>query len=195
MSSTGSDARAVQAQGQARDGNGRFDRDPEVVMKDAEAAKLRAKSWTYQQIADHLGMSRQGAYDAVKRILDETVQEPSDDVRKIELERLDHMAQAVEGVLERQHVVVSNGRIIGKRVGWELNEDGTDRVDADGHRIPIYQDLEDDAPVLQAVDRLLKIQERRSRLLGLDAPQRVSVDAENLGREIVELFTGMAGAE
>jgi hypothetical protein len=38
----------------------------------------------------------------------------------------------------------------------------------------------DDGPTLSAIDRILKIQERRAKFLGLDAPQRhevVSVDA------------------
>lgn len=46
-----------------------------------------------------------------------------------------------------------------------------------------------------AVDRVIKISERRSRLLGLDAPQRVdlgarAVDIESVAREIMGAFEG-----
>ncbi len=140
--------------GQTRDGQGRFDRDLETAERDAEAARLRKRSWTYQQIADHLGINRSSAYQAVQRVLKETVQEPAEDLRTLELERLDDMAQAVLKVLEKHHVTVSNGRIV--FLGDEP--------------------LIDDAPVLAAVDRLLKIQERRAKLLGLDIPVKQEID-------------------
>lgn len=155
-----------------RDGKGRFARDPETAAQDARAAQLRARSWTYQQIADELGISQSAAHDAVQRVLAATVAEPADAVRKLELERLDRMAQEVEAVLKRRHVTVSNGKV----------------VQLDGEVI------EDDGPILQAVDRLLKIQERRAKLLGLDAATKVSVDADNLGKEIGELLGALASA-
>ena len=71
----------------------------------------------------------------------------------MELERLDRLYEAAVGVLERHHVTVSQGRV----------------VQLDGEPLP------DDGPVLQAIDRLLKLQERRARLLGLDAAQKLDV--------------------
>jgi hypothetical protein len=144
-----------------RDGKGRYDRDPATVARDAEAAALRAKSWTYQQIADHFGIARSAAYSAVQRALADTLAEPAEALRTLELERLDGMWQAVQGVLERKHLTVSNGKVV-------------QLPDEDGKLVPI----EDDAPILQAVDRLLKIQERRAKLLGLDIPvkQQIEVD-------------------
>jgi hypothetical protein len=46
----------------------------------------------------------------------------------------------------------------------------------------------DDAPVLAAIDRLLRIQERRARLLGLDAPtrSRIEVVDDDVARMLVE---------
>jgi hypothetical protein len=38
--------------------------------------------------------------------------------------------------------------------------------------------LLDDAPVLAAVDRLLKVQERRAKLLGLDVPVKRQVEVD-----------------
>jgi hypothetical protein len=53
-------------------------------------------------------------------------------------------------------------------------------------------------PVLQAIDRLLKIQERRARLLGLDAPtqHRVNVLSEDaIDAEIARLEAELRALE
>lgn len=164
--------------GRTRDGNGRFDRDPETAKRDAEAARFRGRGWTYQRIADELRVSRQTAYDAVQRALQDTLAEPAAEARTLELERLDEMHVAVLAVLEREHVTVSQGKVVRRRVGVEVGGDGEPKLDDDGKQIPIYEDVLDDAPVLQAVDRLLRIQERRSRLLGLDAPQKQEIGGQ-----------------
>jgi uncharacterized small protein (DUF1192 family) len=66
--------------------------------------------------------------------------------------------------------------VIQRQVGWELDEDGRERRNSDNERIPIMEDLLDDAPVLQAIDRLLRIQERKADLVpGLKAPKRMEV--------------------
>ncbi|WP_327246560.1 hypothetical protein [Streptomyces sp. NBC_01320] len=132
------------------DGKGRFVRTLTTAERDAEAARLRSSGWTYPRIAAELGFNHKAdAYNAVKRVLDATVREAGDDLRALELDRLDDMYAAAMEVLEREHVTVSNGRVVSL-------DDGTP--------------LPDDGPVLQAIDRLLRIQERRARLLGLDAP-------------------------
>lgn len=155
-----------------RDGHNRFTATVDAAAKRAKAARLRAKGWSYQRIADEVGYESKGsAWNAVKQVLDETVREAGDELRQLERDRLDRMSEAAWEVLERQHVVVSNGRVV------------------DLHGAP----LPDDAPVLQAIDRLLKISESRRKLEGLDAPSRVSVDAAQLGDEISQIFDRIAG--
>ncbi|MGP3752193.1 hypothetical protein [Streptomyces sp. IBSNAI001] len=144
-----------------RGGNGRIVRTVDTAERDAEAARLRTRGYTYQQIADELDwVSRGDAYRAVQRVLEDTVKEAGDEVRAIELDRLDTLHAAAMDVLEREHVTVSNGRVVA----------------LDGAPLP------DDGPVLAAIDRLLKIQERRARLLGLDAPtkQNISISPDRL---------------
>lgn len=157
--------------GSTRDGNGRFSRDPGTAARDAEACRLRARNLTYRQIADELGIDVRSAYDGVQRALKDTLQEPADDLRRLELERLDELARQARGVMEATHYVVDKGSV----VIWEGSP------------------LLDDAPVLAAVDRLLKVQERRAKLLGLDSPQRVSVDAQQIGEDIKGLLAALAG--
>lgn len=156
-----------------RDGKGHFARTIDTVRRDTQAAELRAKGWSYQRIADELGWGNKGdAHHAVQRILQETVQEAGDDLRTMERERLDRLSAAAWEVLDRQHVTVSNGQI----------------VRLDGTPLP------DDGPVLQAIDRLLRISESRRKLDGLDAPSRVSVDAITIGEEITGILDRLAGA-
>jgi hypothetical protein len=151
----------------ARDGKGKYVRTTATAERDAAAAELRAQGRKYDEIAAELGFADRGeAHHAVQRALQAIVREPAERLRDLELSRLDAMYEAAMGVLERQHVTVSNGKVI--------HFDGAPLVD--------------DAPVLAAIDRLLRIQERRAKLFGLDAPARVSVDAENLGREINDLL-------
>ncbi|WP_098892259.1 hypothetical protein [Streptomyces sp. or3] len=151
-----------------RGGDGQFVRSLTTAERDARAAELRSKGWTYRRIAAELGW-KQGAdaYNAVQRVLKETVREAGEEVRALELERLDgelarlaDVEREVWAVLKRKHVTVSNGQVI--------------RVDG--------EPLLDDAPVLQAADRLVKIEdarlknsERRAKLLGLDAPTKQAI--------------------
>lgn len=157
-----------------RGGNGRFERNLETATRDADAARLRARGRTYRQIATELDMAGPGkAYEAVRRVLAETTQEAADDLRLIELERLDQMYQAALKVLETEHYAVSHGRVI-------YLEDGG-------------PPLTDDGPALQAMDRLLKIQERRAKLLGLDAPTKANVTVSDSMTEEISRLAAQLG--
>ena len=90
------------------------------------ALELRAAGATFEAIANALGYSRAGAYKAVTKALRDTLQEPADEVRRLELRRLD-------AVLGPAYTAARGGD-------------------------------------LQALDRVLKVMERRARLLGLDLP-------------------------
>jgi hypothetical protein len=147
---------------------GRYVPNPATTDRAAEACTMRANGYTYQQIADTLGYADRGeAHHAVDRALQTTLQEPTDAVRRMELERLDVLYAEAMTVLRRQHLTVSHGRIVKDDTGAPI---------------------EDDAPALQAIDRALRVMDRRAKLLGLDAPSRVSVEAEQLGAEILALL-------
>ena len=61
-----------------------------------KALELRKAGISYQAIADTLGYnSPQAAWKAVNAALKKTLQEPSDEVRKLEMERLDAMLSAI----------------------------------------------------------------------------------------------------
>lgn len=156
--------------------NGKFIRTIDTAERDAQACRMRAQGHSYVEIAEQLGFDgRATAYRAVERAIMAVISEPAVQVRTLELARLDAMLVEVWRVLKAKHVVVSQGRVV-------LHPD-------------TGEPLLDDGPVLAAVDRALKISERRARLLGLDAPVKVQaitvdeVEAE-LERWEAQVFEG-----
>lgn len=84
-----------------RAGRGRFVRATTTAERDAEAAELRSQGLTFKQIADTLGIDIHSAYDAVQRALRAIVQEPAEELRRLELDRLDTLQRAAMDILER----------------------------------------------------------------------------------------------
>ena len=63
-----------------------------AIEKQRQALELRKAGVGFDQIAQQLGYaSRAGAHNAVVSAMRRTLQEPSDEVRRLELERLDKM--------------------------------------------------------------------------------------------------------
>ena len=165
-----------------RDDKNRFARRPETAARDAEAAILRAQGWTYPAIAEHLKFADRGnAYHAVQRAIANVLPEPAESILFFELERLDAELERLNGleeevrtVLKRRHITVSNGRVI-------LHPD-------------TEEPMEDDGFVLQAVDRLLKIEEarrrngeRRAKYTGIEASIKVDATVHEVTQQDIEL--------
>ncbi|MBI3131731.1 MAG: hypothetical protein HYZ13_10430 [Acidobacteria bacterium] len=107
-----------------------------AVEKAGESLRLRAEGYTYRAIAHQLGYKDpSGAQRAVERALQATMQEASDHLRVLELERLDNLHNAIWG--------------------RAMNGEGP------------------------AIDRVLRVMERRSKLLGLDAPARQEITGKD----------------
>lgn len=126
----------------------------DTAERDADAARLRAEGKSYPQIASEMGYyDKSGARKAVQRALVAVVQEAGDELRALEVERMNRLLDVAWQIMERPHYAHSAGRLI--------------TMD----NVPVL----DDAPSLMALDRILKIMERRAKLLGLDAPVRHEV--------------------
>lgn len=66
------------------------------MERQRRALELRKAGHTFQEIADQLGWKGpQGAHNAVMSALKKTLQEPADELRTLELERLDTMLNAL----------------------------------------------------------------------------------------------------
>lgn len=106
-------------------------RELEANEKQRQALELRKGGVSYAAIATRLGYrGASGAWHAVRAALRKTLQEPADELRQLELERLDGMLLGIAPQVSRGN--------------------------------------------FGAIDRALKIMERRARLLGLDAPVKVA---------------------
>lgn len=165
-----------------------------IAQRRTRVLAMRIEERTYAEIAAELGISESVAQQDYRRAIEQCRGELAATVaqaRTLELARLAAMEREVWAVLRRRHLVVSNGRVVRRFVGVERDEDGIERLDPDGKVIPVFEELEDDAPILQAVDRLERISARRARLLGLDAPVKVEVSDE-VDAEITRLAAELA---
>jgi uncharacterized protein YegP (UPF0339 family) len=131
-----------------RDGQGKFLESPGTAERDAEALRMRSRGHSFETIAQTLGYGhRANAQRAIKRAVAALQKEPAEEIYAQQIENLNNMRRAVYAVLEKNHVVVQNGRII---------------------FLDKFNPLIDYKPVLEAVDRLLKIEDRFAKLHNLD---------------------------
>lgn len=124
-------------------------------MRDQEIWQLRAQGRSVAEIAEAASLSQAQVRTSLQHVAEEYKVEAAAEIIKMELDRLDIMLLNAMEVLNTRHVAYSNGR---KMVD----------TDAEGNETSVI----DDTPVLQAIDRVLKIMDRRSKYLGLDAPSK-----------------------
>src|SRR5699024_8410222 len=108
----------------------------ERAERKKNAVELRLAGASYRDIGNALGCSTVTAMNDCKEALAEIPMQQADEMRTVELSRLDLLQRAVWG----------------KAIKGDL----------------------------QAVDRALKIIDRRAKLLGLDAPQQVQITANDV---------------
>ncbi|MBA4865923.1 hypothetical protein H1V43_32180 [Streptomyces sp. PSKA54] len=154
---TTAQAEPAPASGPARDARGHFITTIDHDQRAAAAARLRADNpkMTYQQIADAVGYSNKGdAWRAVQKCREAVIKSAGAELVAAEAQQLDDLFVSALEVLERDHVVVSHGKVM-------LGDDG--------------QPLIDDGPKLAAIREMRQIRESYRKLYGLDQPTQVSV--------------------
>jgi hypothetical protein len=143
-------ARVMAKNGETRTGK----KQVEQAERRRHALALRAAGVGYEDIAKQVGLSGPGpAYKIVQAALKATYREPADEVRKLELERLDRLTLAL----------------------WQRAKGGES----------------------EAIDRVLKLMDRRAKLLGLDVSKPATVmafDASTMTNdEIIARLASLAG--
>ena len=131
--------------------------------------QLRRDGVSFPDIAEELGMTQGYIYKVYKKALREIIVEDVEDLRKLELEKLESLEQEVMKVLKSFHPFISSGQVV--RDVLE-DEDGNPIVDPLTGNI-VTERLLDHGPKLAAVDRAVKLMERRARLMGLDTPVKM----------------------
>lgn len=160
-----------------RGGNGRFIRAAESRRRDHKAAELRGQGYSFQRIADELGFASKGhAHEAVMRAYAEIPSEETEQAKRLDLERIDRLIEHAWAIMLRDHVTVSQGRVVGKRIGWERDDDGSIIRDGEGNPVGLYEDVLDDGPALAAIRELRGLLERRAKIIGYEAPARARVE-------------------
>jgi hypothetical protein len=121
---------------------------PEAVIaeRDARAFELRKMGLSYRRIASALDISESTAHAGVQRVLQKIgrqLAENNGDVLRMELERLDQLMSQI----------------------WPLTRERKLEIrDADGNPSEITL-----PPDLDAVDKVVKLMDRRAKLLGMDS--------------------------
>jgi hypothetical protein len=160
-----------------RGGNGQFTRTAASRRRDHEAAEYRGQGWSFQRIADELGFASKGhAHEAVMRAYAEIPSEASEHAKALDLERIDRLIEKAWEIMLRDHVTVSQGRVVGKVTGVERDGNGDPLFDGDGKPVLIYEDILDDGPALAAIREIRGLLERRAKIIGYEAPARSRIE-------------------
>jgi hypothetical protein len=119
--------------------------EPELIDREREIVELRIEGFTWRQIAERIEMSPAGALKAYNRAMVRTLKPATDELRELELDRLDTLQQTY----------------------WQPAVQGN----------------------MRAADFILRVIDKRAKLLGLDAPTKiqaevVTYDGSNLDREV-----------
>jgi|SRR6478735_3776035 len=140
----------------------------EAAIEDrrSKAWLLRVKGKTVRQIATELGVSVGTAHSDLAAVMERTKEENDDRAethRALSLARLDRALDTIEEALLAQAPLPEG--------------DGA----ADGESLRPDHELR-----LKAIDRLMKIEERRAKLLGLDAPTKVDASVTTVGLDEID---------
>lgn len=136
----------------------------------ASVLEGRVKGWSFPRCAMELGITQGYAYKLYKEAMRQIVEPGVKEVRDLELTRLDGMTEECYNILEAEFYLVNGGKVVRDVV---VDEDG--KVVLDDDQQPKLMRVRDYHIKLAAMDRLLKIGERRARLLGLDAPTKTAL--------------------
>ena len=142
----------------------------------AEICLLRLTGMNFSEIGAALGIRPQHAHEQHRRAMQRVIQEPAQEVRELEVRRLDDMLKKLNDDYHKFFPLVNSGQVV--RDVME-DEDGEPIMKEDGRAVT-YK-LEDIGPRMAILDRMLKIMERRAKLLGLDAPVRRTLEGADGG--------------
>lgn len=160
--------------------------DPAKVRRgkdvNAEATRLKAVGVPIEEIAERFGWTdADGNPDtarvsgAIRTNLAGMYRFVNDETRMVELRSLDELEYRLWRLLEERHVVISQGRVVRDEHGEAVADR---RFELETH------------------DRIMKIKERRAKMLGLDAPLKtVTVTLDGIEAEILRLEQELALAE
>lgn len=151
---------------------------PNIKTKETQKqiCELRLQGYSWPEIGEKMGMKPAHAHEQHRRALAAIIREPAMEVREMEIRRLDALLRDLHDDYRKFFPVVNAGQVVRD----VLEDENGDPILQEDGRMKTYK-LEDIGPRLQILDRMLKIQERRAKLLGLDAPVRRTLEGADGG--------------
>lgn len=133
---------------------------PDSVARDAEALRLKSLGWTYPQVKEHLKFGSASAVQlAVERAVSSIRDEPARVVREQMLSRLD---------------MATNAAMVALTAVYRSFHQGEPLTYTDPET-KITTPVLDYGPVLDAARTVVKLDERRDKLLGIGVPDRQEI--------------------
>ena len=121
---------------------------------------------TIPAIADEMGCSVFKVQRLLNKYTPKLLEADAARHREIEVQKLDLLEEKLWAMVDEDYYTVSNGQVV-------YMESGEPVPDID--------------PVLKVIDRILKVSERRSKLLGLDKPVKVEATVHQVDAMDMEL--------
>lgn len=169
----------------------------EARQRRAEVLHKHLDGMPFVEIARQMGISKQRVskmwQDALKDIEAPAVEE----MRRRENLRYDRMEMVLLEILRRRHVVISQGKIVGRYAGVARDPDTNEVIRTeDGKPVLVWDEVGDDDPAIRTCAQLIKLWERRAKLNGLDMPVRIKIEDESkLDEEIEGLLSDINQAQ
>lgn len=125
---------------------------------------------TIAWIADEMDCSVFRVQKLLNKYTPKLLEKDANHHRDIEIGKLDLLEEKLWGMVDEEYYTVSNGQVVYMDTG-----DPVPDID----------------PILKILDRILKVSERRAKLLGLDKPVRVEATVhtmDNVDMELAEMI-------
>lgn len=159
----------------------------EARARQARIVEMKTSGMTFAEIAKELEVSIAFVHKRYKSAMNLVVVEHVDTLRKIEIARLDKLHAEATRILTKSHPLVQQGRVVMVPL---LDDFGCPVIDEAGGN-PVMVPMEDVAPKLNAMSKILSIMERRAKFLGLDAPTKTAFtdpSGENEAAAVVQFY-------
>jgi hypothetical protein len=143
----------------------------QTVIQQAQVLSMYRDNPNFSDIGRAMGFSPAYIRKLYKGALRTSVVDEVEDLRKVEIARLDKMYADAIKMYNAPHPLVNSGIVVRDVVDDPIT--GQPLIDPEtGHLIRVR--LQDTGPALAALAMALKISERRSRLMGMDAPTKTA---------------------
>lgn len=135
-------------------------------MFELRTGAVDGNKWTIARVADEMGCSVFRVQKLLNKYTPKLLEKDASHHRDIEIGKLDLLEEKLWAMVDEDYYTVSNGQVV-------YLETGDPVPDID--------------PILKIIDRILKVAERRAKLLGLDKPVRVEATVTTLDSMDMEL--------